>query len=396
MFNNNKLNMLLSLVVAIALWAYVVSAINPLQSQMVKNIPVQFANENVLNERGLAIANAGVIGVDVTVEGSRDVISNTGPDSFTAVADVGDCIEGDNVVEVKITTSRNLSRMSDATVTVHVNVEKIVSVEKQIKAEYTGEDPIGQDVEFNVVSDKRVIISGAETLVNSVDYVRAEVKSLSGRSNDEIIEVRLVPVNSKGERVRNVKLSSSKAQVRISELATKKVALSAIVTGSPENGYTYDGIEAPASIIIKGKQSELDNISEVKAKAVDISGMKATAEVELEVELPVGISVSSESLPIVATINISEATASEKTVSIDSENIDINGPEEGLKYTISEEKLKITVRGDDNASAKDFRLSADLSGLDAGSHDVDLNMDYDGPGTIVSAPDKIKVEIAEE
>lgn len=398
MFNNKKINMLLSLIVAIALWAYVMGEVNPSQTQLVKGIPVQFENQKVLNERGLAVAVTGTTTIDLTVEGSRKVIADIGPDSFTATADVSECIEGDNILEVDVDTSKEVSRVTDSTITIHVNVEKIVSEKKTIKAEYTGEEPIDTELEFDIVSDESVTVTGAESLVEAVEYVRADISDMNLINNGQTIEAKLVPVNNKGIEIHNITLSAENAEVTISELATKKVKLNVDVTGKPAAGYLIDGINVPDSVIIKGRQSDLDRISGVTANTIDVSGLNSTTKIELEIPLPEGVSISSQSLPVIATINISKVTGEdeESEISISENEIELTGIDEGLNAEVISGDIQLKVKNGGEVSKRDFSLSADLSGLEPGTHEVPLKVEYAGEGTVSGAPDEIKVKISEE
>ena len=162
MFNNKIANVILAFIISIGLWCYVVYAVNPVQKETFRDIPVQFVNEDVLNERGLAIANDTDITVDATVEGSRKVLAAMDSGSFTATADVSQCIAGTNSVAVDIRVNKNASLASDSTVTVQINVEQLVTESRAVKVKYTGEAGSGREVEADLTGDKTVNISGAD------------------------------------------------------------------------------------------------------------------------------------------------------------------------------------------------------------------------------------------
>ena len=52
---NRGLYMVLSVILAIALWVYVVGILNPDSSGPVRNLPVEFVGTDVLESRGLMI-----------------------------------------------------------------------------------------------------------------------------------------------------------------------------------------------------------------------------------------------------------------------------------------------------------------------------------------------------
>ncbi len=396
MLSNSKVNMILSLLIAIALWAYVASSVDMVQKRTVRGIPVQYVHQEALQERGLAIAGDETNTVDITIEGNSQAVSGIEAGDFTATADVSECVEGDNVLEVAIKTSKDVSRTSDATLTVHVTAEKIVSVSKNVKPELTGNKDTQAEPEFSLLSDERITVSGARSKVEKVAYVRAPIRNLSEYGDGDIAEVKLVPVDETGNRVSDVQLSAEKARVRITFMDTRKVKLLVDVKGKPKDGYQYDGLEVPETIVLKGRQGQLEEITSVSAKAIDISGMEQTAKVELKFSLPAGIEISSKSLPVIATISISQMAAEEKTIFIEPEAVSLNRLSEGKQAEILSGSMKFSVMSAREPAAGDFKLSADLSGLEDGEHDVPLVVEYSGDGNIQSAPDTITVKISDE
>ena len=83
------------------------------------------------------------ITVDATVEGSRKVLAAMDINSFTATADVSQCIAGTNSVAVDIKINKNASLASDSTVTVQINVEQLVT-ESRACLLYTSPDRYGR------------------------------------------------------------------------------------------------------------------------------------------------------------------------------------------------------------------------------------------------------------
>ena len=55
MFQSKKLNLLISFVIAIILWAYVIGEINPVTTKSFVDVNINLENQIALEERGLAI-----------------------------------------------------------------------------------------------------------------------------------------------------------------------------------------------------------------------------------------------------------------------------------------------------------------------------------------------------
>lgn len=394
MFNNKIANVILAFIISIGLWSYVVYAVNPVQKEIFRDIPVQIVNEEALNERGLAVANGTDITVDAAVEGSRKVLAAMDTGSFTATADVSQCIAGTNSVAVDIKINKNASLASDSTVTVQINVEQLVTKSRDIKVKYTGEAGSGREVEADLTGDKTVNISGAESLVAKVAYVAADVDISKIESTDQIMTANLEPVDSSDSIVDDITLSQDTAEIKASLYHTKKVLLTVNVTGDPPAGYRYEGIKNEDTVVLRGSEAALRNITSVSTEYIDISRFTATAEVKLTLVLPDGVELSSEQKTPVAEIYIEgEATSS---VSIKSSSINIrNLDDDRYDARIISGSVSISVAGDDSVSENDFTLSVNVKGLDAGDHEVPLTVRYKGRGTVTSAPDTVTVRISE-
>ncbi len=55
MLDNKKLNMIISLIIAIALWAFVIGEINPQATRVYRDVPIKLVQQEILDESGLAV-----------------------------------------------------------------------------------------------------------------------------------------------------------------------------------------------------------------------------------------------------------------------------------------------------------------------------------------------------
>lgn len=395
MFNNKIANIILAFIISIGLWSYVVYAVNPVQKETFRNIPVQLVNEQTLNDRGLAVANDTAITVDAAVEGSRKVLASMDSGSFTATADVSQCVAGTNSVVVDIKTNKNAELVSGSIVTVQINVEQLVTESRDIKVKYTGQAGTGREIEAELTGDATVKVSGAASLVAKVAYVAADVDVSKIETENQVMTAKLEAVDSSEAVVDNISLSQETAEVRASIYSTKKVPLVVKVTGQPPAGYRYEGIKTEDTVLIRGSKSALESISSVSAEYIDISGLTATAEVKLSLILPEGVELSSKAKQPVAEVYIEGEASS--SVSIKSSSVDIrNLDEDTYDARIISGNISISVAGVENAAESDFTLSINLRGLDAGEHEVPLTVKYKGNGSVTSAPDTVTVRISEK
>lgn len=118
MLKSKRFNIILALIAAVALWAYVLGEINPTSSTVVRNIPVNFINEEALEAEGLTIVSVSAETVNVTISGQRTAITRAEAGDFSVTADVEALNIGENTVRLSVTGPRNVEIE-------RTNVEKI-------------------------------------------------------------------------------------------------------------------------------------------------------------------------------------------------------------------------------------------------------------------------------
>ena len=109
MGNSSWLDKVISVVIALILWVYVVNVINPPSSTTVTGVPVQLLNQEVLAASSLAIAGTDSYAVDVVVEGARSDIIALQADQVTAVADLFGMSKGQNYLVVSVSVPEKIT-----------------------------------------------------------------------------------------------------------------------------------------------------------------------------------------------------------------------------------------------------------------------------------------------
>ena len=99
---NKKVLMLVSLLIAIGLWMFVMGNVDPEVSDRVNGIEVEMQGTNSLDDQGLtATLNKPKI-VSVTIEGKRSQVKKAKDKGIKAYIDVSTCEYGKNETEIYI------------------------------------------------------------------------------------------------------------------------------------------------------------------------------------------------------------------------------------------------------------------------------------------------------
>jgi len=100
--NNKKILMLISLLVAIALWIFVMGNVDPSVSERVSEVNVEMQGTDVLEESGLTATLVKPKIVSVTIEGKRSQVKKTKDKGIQAYIDVSTCDYGKNEAEIHV------------------------------------------------------------------------------------------------------------------------------------------------------------------------------------------------------------------------------------------------------------------------------------------------------
>ena len=84
---------LISVLLAVVFWLYIRDTEDPTMSRPIYNVPVQIANERVLEERGLTVSGLSQSSLTVEVTGPVSVLNNLTRSNITASVDVSSITE---------------------------------------------------------------------------------------------------------------------------------------------------------------------------------------------------------------------------------------------------------------------------------------------------------------
>jgi YbbR domain-containing protein len=382
MFRSNRFNLIISIVAAIAIWAFVVTVINPTQEKTFRNVPVELTNLAALAENDLTVSHEAVHVVDIKVSGTRSDIARINTDDITATADMTGFRKGTNNVIVEVALPSYVKLQDIQPLKIEVVVEDMVSVAKPVQLNYNGEFAKGYEAGFVTISPEEVEVYGTKDEVKQIAYVEAEVNTKDLLETPTELNPDAVAVTKTGDKQYFMTLSQSSVEVTATLCKVKEVPLKIEVTGAPLDGGEVTNIDIPATVSIRCNENELDKIKEVTGKAIDISKLKETTIISPELNLPAHVELANASKDITVTISIEGVEA----VSFDyaADQIEIVGLADGLTAYVNTGKVTATVYGSkkvlEGVSAEDIVAYVDLSGVDfskSTTAEVEVLLKYD-------------------
>lgn len=380
---------LLSVLLAIAFWAYVRAAVDPSGTINIHNVRVETTGANVLASQGLAVSEITPQVVELQVEGPTSARTNLlrNRSGLYVRVDVSSCMEGENTIRWRevwpegVNTDDLTAQRSTVTVKVEKLYSKTFDIRFRLEGNVAGEYQMGTPA----IEPAEVVVSGPVEQVNQVDRVEAVLRTaeLSERFAGDL---ELVPVDKQGRSLADLELtlSAETAYVVVPVVMTKEVPLT--VNLLPGGGATEDdavlAIE-PKTIVVSGSEADLEGLEEISLGSISLSDVVGTNTFTRPIALDP--SLTNESGLATATVTVTVEGLDTEVFAVN--NIRTTNLPEGYNAETITKSVLVTVRGpaEDlaNIDASQIRVVANLSGVTTeGSQQVRAYVYLDGTSTV--------------
>lgn len=341
---------IISVVIAVLLWAYVIEVTDPVKNQTISDLPVQLLNVESLADRGLALSGDAEYTVDVVIRAKRADLSRITEGDILAEADLFGYSIGKKSIPVVVTAPRGVAIPEVKPIKINVIIEERVEVPKPIRIAFLGQFEEGVEAGQITTQPTEIQVSGAKSEVGAVSHIRAEVAISRLTVESSTIQTRAIAVNDEGDVVQNVRLSSSYVDVTARINAVKEVPLQVEITGELAPIYELIDMNIPESIKIKGSKAALAKIDRLTSTAIDISEISSTSDIPIVIPIPEGIEFATgyENL----TVAISIKPVATKTFTYTSEEIMLEGIEGTQNITITTPHITVTASGSELVIAR--------------------------------------------
>lgn len=371
---------ILALIIAIILWSYVMSEVDPITKDNV-NVDVNFLNEASLERQGLVVLEPEKASVNVKISGRRSDVIKISEKDIIAQVDLSGYSEGKLKVPVYVQAPSSVTVEDYSPKEILITFDKIVTKEIPITVETTGEVPSGNVIGKPEARPQYIVVEGPRTWLNSVAKVVAtlDVSTLSD-DMDARVPVPIRIVDDFDNDVRGVSSNLNVVDIFIPVYKVKTVPIELRTENElPENYEIVDITIKPSTVSIVGKKDVLQNITQINTVPVDILTLMNSKDVPVDLDLPDGVTLKNTEDPVKVTLNIEEVLT--KTFEYYLKDVDISNIDSELK--VSEDDMNktftITVKGIssviESLEAEDIELKLDLSELGEGTHNVQITVE---------------------
>lgn len=386
----------LALALALSLWLFVTDHENPKTVEAFNSaIPIRFVNTP--NARG--VANVSDTNVRIRVEAPQNEFKRLSADDFDATVNLGGLDTGKVTVAVNVTPPNDKVNVTDITPAhIEVTLESLRSKEVSVRVSLVGSPQQGFVATSPRSDPQTVTLTGPESLVPLVDAAVAEVNLTGVRTNVADDRVQLKPRDRSGGDVSRVTVQPQTARVSVDVQQTEftqAFIVSPKIIGGPGAGYNVTSIVTdPQFVFLTGNLTTLQSIDPVRGIGTEeITIADARSDVARTAQLAVPDGVRAQG-PSSVNIRVGIAPAKgEFSFRIVPQVRNLAGSLAAAPI----EPVTVTLAGDvptlDSLSPEAIIVSADAQGLEAGFHNVPLNVQPPA-GTSVARIDPPQVGIA--
>lgn len=321
---NKVLQVIASILVAVAIWVYVDVEKAPERTKTIRDIPVEFSGESTtLADKNLMLLSGYDTTVDLTIKGTKRELVKINKDNVRLVAStssidsVGVHTLRWDVVYPDGVQSSALSVDWASKYKVMVTVGELYTKEVPVNCVVTGTVADGYFTGETVLDPTTLVLRGQRDDLLNVAYAKLTVDiSDATRSVIQTESVQLYDNDDNPVDNSNIRTNASLIQAKVPVLTTKEVSLAVELSGVPGSaGQSIKTTITPSSVRLIGEADVLENIDEIVLATLYIEDLDIWQQNSYVVTAPDGTWLANSNE--VATVEITMEGIEEKTVTVD-------------------------------------------------------------------------------
>ena len=386
MQKHKLVSFVVAVLVAILLWVYAVTVVNPDDQISVRGVPVRITGTNELQMNQLMLTGGEVQYVDVEIAGRRSDLKELNNLTLEAVADVGR-ITGPGTYELSwileppsTVATGDIKLVSSSTNKIKVRVSEYVqSPEIPVQIEYRGVVAEGYVRDSAVTNLDTITVSGPAEEIEKITCARIVVELENTKTSlDRELEYELIGEDGEPLNLSTyVEIHDPMVRVMVPVYCYKQIQLALEIIpggGASEDDVIYE--ISPSVIGVIGDEDVLKELpTTLVIKTVKLGDIRDDLDLHISPELPDGVSNRDQANSVHVTLRFKDLST--RTIYVQTDRIIRENDDESLQFT--QERIPITVRG---SADMIHRLSADMitvvadmvNGFDSNTMKVELEV----------------------
>jgi YbbR domain-containing protein len=379
--------MAISLVLALVLWATVTTITNPEGTRRYENVAVGARNVPsglvIVNEAGLPIADPSSLeDIDVVVSTDQETLSEFQKEDIQAYVSLVEAEPGVRTADVQFEDGQPAVRYQPTPEEISVQLEEVITRTVPITVELVGSLPFSyeRDEPETRVGDQLVQeaqVSGPSSQVERVVRAATTINIEQLRATYVSLQ-QLTPQDVNGDGVEGVTLDPAQVRVRVeisAVVGVKRVPVLGSVEGSPAPGYVVTQITSdPPLINLIGSSRVLNATDKVETEPINISNAAGT--VTQTVAINFGNAQPQPGEPREATVTVQIDSLDQPLQVQIPAPVEVTGSPEGFLTSVTPPVIQVPLEGSVLAFVQ----------LNAGALSANISAAGLGPGVYTLTP----------
>ncbi|HHT65467.1 MAG: YbbR-like domain-containing protein [Caldicoprobacterales bacterium] len=394
-FLSNNLSLkIISVIVAIILWLYAVSELNPETTKPIYDVPIEIINMQILNDKNLSLVENPEENVTIRIRGLVNDIRKVNTSNLKAILDLSEIDwTGTRLVELDIEGLLPREVRLDKIPEIELTINDIIKKDIPVVIDLSGDGGDGYHVHDATVEPSTITIYGARSLVDSVVQGVVQVKLDQDKNTiNESHPIKLIDASGNPVESRYLSLRQGSAMVNIPIYPIQDKLVRANVVGEPANGFVVDSVTLdPNRVTVNGASSIIERLSALTTEEINIQGATDDIRRTVNIVLENGIYLEpGQPFQVNVVVSISETTI-QNTLTV--EQVELRNIPEGYTATVENQAVTIQLRGPftviSGLTSQDLTPAIDLSQLTPAEGELPPGQ-YELP-LILQVPDRAEI-----
>lgn len=363
---------ILSAVLAIMLWLYVITEQNPVINKDL-NLPIRLINTDTLLVNDLVLLDDEPFNVSIRLRGNKNYLDSMNRTTVSAFVDLKE-IRSKGLVELPIDITGiplgvdifwvSSNRLS-------LNIDNIISEMLPITLKITGSTLNGTAAMTPFTNPSEIMVKGAESIIETIN--KAEV-SIDITNLDKTVsqKAEVVLSDEQNNTIEGLDINPKQVDVVVPIENTKSVAVEADYRVVPADGYVLTGVEInPKTVNIVGKKEVLDSITKITTQRIEFLDVKNSVEQKTFLILPEGVEIVNKNGGIAFSASVEKLIEKE----IETNRVGVKNLSENFELEMIPIYLKAIIKGTEsivNSWDIDNAFYIDLLDLEEGTYNMPI------------------------
>lgn len=340
----------LSVLIAVVLWLYVVNVENPDIEVTVPDIPVTFTGQDTLASENLMVVTGKDATVALKLRGKRNALYQLDRNNIKITVDLSKLVTTGLhqlaytiTFPTSITTGENITVLNRSKDYIDVVLGRMVTKTVEVTGVFDGSVADGYLAGEFEFSPATVEISGEEQVIANVQYAQVTVSGTDlTRTLTADMPYTLIGYDGKEIAADDIQESTETVLVTLPIVTMKEVPLTVdLIEGGGAKAANAEITITPSVVTLSGDEEELNAMQSLSLGTIDLS--KIINSSELTFSIPLSANVNNLSGVTEAKVQISIVGLTTQTMNVTSFSV-TNVPD-GRKATLTTQSLQVMVRG---------------------------------------------------